>query len=558
MVSIAGATLAQPMGIPVDPPETLPDPTLGTPILCEHYYVPVPGSSGSCDPCPCIRFWPGAVFGNISWVLSNENGWHRDRRPAVMIQFASGGYLYNPRGVDSWWWVTPGNGTTFVPDEAVDEKKPNPDFDVTGSAELISGQNNIPDQFDVLMWRIKKAHAKGIRRIILHNPAGVQGVRYTEMSTPRNGISYPKYGGTDQSMNQFQAMPSWKQSYFRGDTAHPVYYAGREMDMLAWKRFVEEFCTTTPDLEPDKISLEIYCGGGIGSDPCKLNTNATMPNPVPGSSLPHRVRSFKEWEGDIATFQDLWSEPTAANSPYPKPMDPRDAYQLSVFWGQAEPWTESGVKTIWLDAASENIPTNARRWGSVELSHNPYLLSQNIRVGGETLPTIDPSALVPDDCSLAHMRWLTNSQVVMFNYNQPTRTFKQTIQLSKESTECHLFENSSLPLRWNEWREARQRGYVVGLYGGQFNSEIEVLKRWYSLGEIQVADFNGDGYISPFDYTDAWDAVHMPDRQPTDPIVYATGDFLQDGVINEDDWYEFIYYWDINRRTTKKLYHFRD
>ncbi len=557
---VSSAARAQTLVPSPVPSDQVPEPTPETVLLCDYYFVPAnqfPSCEGGC--CDLLSWPPGpsGTMGNSSWGMANP-AWARDRRPAVMIQFASAGWRLNPRSLADWWWITPNSPASLDADVAVDEKSPNPDMN--SNIELVPGYNSIPDQFDVLMRRIMRAHAQGIRRIIFHEPAGVQGVQQVGWSGYRGGQRYAIYGGTDHSMNQFLTMPDWKKKYFRSDPANPVY-AGTRLMTFTWDTFVSTYCTTNPDLEPDKMSIEVYIGGGIGTRTCQLNTMPTIPNPGPAEwYVPHRVSSFKQWHPNlpnVPVYEELWSEPHNS-ADFPKPIDPRDYYALTSFWSEIKPWTEIGVKTIWLDAAAQNIPSQARRWGTVEVAHSPFLTGQHIRFGGEAFPTLDNAGLVSDDCGLAALRWFTNSQVVMYNYSVPTRTFKP-FQLSKISTECHFLENSDLPLRWSEWAEARRRGYVVGLYYGQFGTEIEKLKRWYSIGNIQVADFDGDADVDMEDYNDAYTATHMSNRDPNDPLVFATGDILQnsDNVINEADWNKFLEFWTLRQGDTL-TYQFRD
>jgi hypothetical protein len=92
-------------------------------------------------------------------------------------------------------------------------------------------------------------------------------------------------------------------------------------------------------------------------------------------------------------------------------------------------------------------------------------------------------------------------------------------------------------LTWGEWQEARERGFVVSMYAGKGITQIELTKRWYTMGPIRVADFDGDGSVTFYDYWDGHAAIDAAIANPSGtPIkVFATGDINGDGVIDQLD-----------------------
>jgi hypothetical protein len=249
------------------------------------------------------------------------------------------------------------------------------------------------------------------------------------------------------------------------------------------------------------------------------------------------VQSFKQFgPGGIPLFNAFWSEPFEATHDL-FPLNPHFESHTAAFWREIKPWTDCGVRTIWLDASSSNTTTNPRRWGALEISHNPYLRSQGIRIGGETIPTFSTPNQAVDDCALAVMKWLANGQVIFTSGCDGTRPrqIKPIYDFNRANSEVHVADScDGGGLDWEEWRAARARGFVVSMYFGKGMPQVELTKRWYSMGTIVVADFNSDGVVNAQDDADAYAATH-----PTiaDTItVFATGDINEDGAINETDW----------------------
>lgn len=112
---------------------------------------------------------------------------------------------------------------------------------------------------------------------------------------------------------------------------------------------------------------------------------------------------------------------------------------------------------------------------------------------------------------------------------------------------------------WNVLGAARSFGYVLTVMNAGADFEggnadkaevIERLKRWYSMGPIRVADFNGDGGVDNQDLYDfrAAYAQYRDDAPAPGPdrpfTVYATCDLNQDGKVTIDDWNMFHDAWD--------------
>ncbi len=526
------------------------DPTVETLPWCANHLFPSQGyiasSGGDCvganGPYPSL----GTLPNGFSWANASPV-WHRDRRPAVMLQLASGGWEWNPRSLADWWWIDADNNkATLNDDVAVDVKKPSAQFDYIRPLVSDPQGNGIPDQFDALIYRMEYFRQQGFRRIILHNPAGVQGVKKAELIGPDvNGQYHWRYDGTNQSMNQFHGMPPWKQAYFKNPLGK-------------WQEYIQQWASSNPDAEPNKLSIEVYIGGGLSPYACEtIATSSTELNPDL-SSQPHRVASCVGIdEVGLPEYRYLWSQPYNAQNFTPYGIHPSVAGHMLEFAQQVFPWVNhAGVYTIWLDAASCNTPTQAYRWGSLELAHNPYLRSHGIRLGGETVPDIywiDQNGYheVPDDCAIANMKWLANTQVVMRQPTNGPRYFKPEFNFNpRQYSEVLLFDNGS-GLTWEECKTARQFGYVVSTYEGGASSsnpalanQVELIKHWYSMGSIRVADFDGNGTVNQTDYDMAEAAYQASMNHPNDVLftVYATGDFDNNGMIDVFDWMHFQNY----------------
>ncbi len=382
----------------------------------------------------------------------------------------------------------------------------------------------------------------------MHLPAGVMWGHQIGFDTP---TGLPILDGTNQSMTQFWGMPTWKQEYFRDPNG-------------AWQQFLSQYATDDPSnpANADKYSIEVYIGGGIGQNTCGIATLDTYYN---GDFSTKRIEAVVGYNdnGD-AEVEQRWREYTSENRA-PFPMHPGLEGNINAFWRQVYPWFQDqsstvldcGVRTIWLDAASENIDTSptypdrsARRWGAVEMAHNPWLTAHNVRIGGETFPDAPGPGGALDDCAVSNMRWLGNAVVATRLDNNNVRYFRWT--LNRENSEVHVLDDNNY-MGWAQWKEARTKGFVVSSWNVYNSNDIpgvyhsmqgELHKRWYSLGLIQVADFNGDGVISNFNdldaaaanaAIDAGIAYWQANAAQLWPTVFANGDIDGNGIINEDD-----------------------
>ena len=77
------------------------------------------------------------------------------------------------------------------------------------------------------------------------------------------------------------------------------------------------------------------------------------------------------------------------------------------------------------------------------------------------------------------------------------------------------------------------------------------MKRWYSMGWIQIADFNGDGIVNSTDLSMGQAAIQqslerIASNQTVWPIVYGNGDIDGDGDIDSFDNTYFTSYYHLN------------
>ncbi len=557
MVSSAGMVIARPDPVPDA------DSTAENILTCVYHLRPTNSVAPSGDLFNGALGWLGDVYPypiHNSWV-NDFPMWTPDRRPMMTIQLGSGDWAENPNGNNSEWYIPhyANGGTTILADSPEDSRSPNPDN--SSDTVWVQGPNGVPDQFDSLIRTLKRWREYGVRRVLLHLPAGVIGGKVSGYADGHDDDpNYAIYGGTTQSMNQFYGMPDWKQRYFRGEDLQFPNHPPQN----AWSVFMAAYPS-------DPMDIEVYVGGGIGKNTQGLGTEATV---VTGSQ-PTKISSFDRFIGtppnQIALYNDFWATPYGSNpgetAEPPYPIDPRATLPngLSMkanfdrFWRFTKPWYEEcGIMRLWLDTASENIPLSSKRWGSLEVSHNPYLTSLGVHIGGETIPTIDigipPNTVeILDDCAISFMPWFANFEVVSAEDNATThhRTWKTYAQtsLSRLNTEVHLLDNTG-HMDWDQYKYAREHGYVVGAYNAYATTGIkaaELMKRWYSMGWIQIADFNGDGVVNSTDLSMGQAAIlYGRTHNNVWPIVYGNGDIDGDGDIDEFDNTYFTSYYYLN------------
>ncbi len=557
LVCSVGLAVGQPTAIHGDAIEILGDPTPGNVPYCVGHVIPTNsvtwfGSSHDCGSevaCPLTPLVSAA-----SWAESNPI-WAMDRRPLMMVQMGSAAWTSNSRAAPEWWYGHFANELLYPsqPDDIARDEHTMEEGNFESSADWVTtgdGPNGIPDQFESLIRRIKRGAHYGFRRFAMHLPAGVIFGHQTGTDA---STGLPKLMGTHQSMSQFWGLPAWKQAYFRNPNG-------------AWQQFITQYATDDPSnpANSDKYSIEVYIGGGIGETTCSIFTQDTFHG---GDPQTRRVQGVVGYDssGD-PEIEYRWREYNGDNR-FPFPMHPGIEGNLAAFWRQVYPWVhdatimgttfpDCGIRTIWLDASSENenpsvaFPERgARRWGAVEMAHNPWMTSHNIRFGGEAFPNIGANLDSLDDCAVSNMRWLGNSEIALKLENN-VRVCRWT--LNPTNSEVHVLDNKDW-MGWAQWKEARTKGYVVSSYNVYNSGDIpgvyhsifgEYHKRWYSLGMIQVADFNGDGIVSNTNDLDAaaanaainagiayWQA-HGTQLWPT---VFGNGDIDGNGMIDEND-----------------------
>ncbi|MDX2148465.1 MAG: hypothetical protein SFZ23_13180 [Planctomycetota bacterium] len=513
----------------------------------------------------------GTLTPGYSWAAAAPT-WAKDRRPLAVFQMSSAGYTNNPRGNVDWWWLQTDGPSTFQADDARDFRTPRPlsdgiqRYDLIGNVEdgnQTAVPNGIPEAFDVMIRRIKVHADNGFRRFVLHLPGGTLGTKEDGFGPPcnGNGISLPKYtgGGTTQSMNQYVAMPQWKREYFTGF----VHLNGQPTTQLnAWGEFVRDYVSTSPDTEPDRISLEVYIGGSLSGagDHLNLATEQTAAVTVPplwdGGQRP--ADSFVEWDAlcEPVTTR-FWTESRIPAPITLIPIDPRVESHMRLFWMQIKPWVAAGFRTVWLDDVTANSLTKAQRWGFLELARNPYLRSQGIRLGGEAFPFSDVGNNSADDCALAVTRWFANSPVLYWSCSE--RTFRCDLTNRRTSSEVHFLANcGGPPMSAADYDYVRSSGYVLSFYtqsGPDGKVLVEQAKRWYSMGRIQVADFDGENGVTPADrdavYAIIAPFIANPNRTQPDICVFANGDIDGNGFVDANDWTFFESKWnpDNNQRS---------
>jgi hypothetical protein len=425
----------------------------------------------------------------------------------------------NPEGLRSWWRAE-GQAQDGGPvaDEPIDVD-----------------ENGHPDQFEALVWQLEKLYTEfGVRRFILWIPAGSY---FGYQKFLNNNVNLPYFIGQDLPANQWYGMPAWKRAQFSSSTgkfqqwraAHPSV----KFDLYMGAPLMDDACT-------------LHCRGGGKTYPGTLVNEPTLP------SSP-RVRY-------------VWTEhPTLANTRVQanrwvvrndfvndsRAIDPRDESHIDRIYTIFNPWIQSGIRTFWLDAAAVrecSDPTNPvydfsrPRWGVHELAYAPFLINRGVRIGGEAFPTVDDNGQNVNPCDIRQIPYL-GLDSWLYSRNNPDGTVDLTWRYtgsfdrylpppdnSFADTEPHWFAAGDIST-FERLGEARVRGYVVSPFYNMYRwhngilddvSMVRRVQRWYSMGEIQIADFNGDGVVGI-----------NPHPQ--------TG--LGAGTIERDDWYAFHQYW---------------
>lgn len=505
------------------------DPTPDNPFVCDGIFVsaglPPPTWTNSNDPrnCPPPSSSLTPLAPGFSWISTMHVP---DRRPAIHIQTWNGTWNDDARGLSPEWQG-----------DIVDEKRLSANLK---DLEHFPQGNGVPDQIEWLAGELERRYQDGWRRIIVRLPAGVA---FGRVLAPASGNDPPLIGGQTQSMNQFKSMPSWKQTW-----------------MLATNGPIQQFRARHPanpnnPNDENNLSLEVYIGFNIGAGSCTTCVNRNSEN---AAGLETAVRNV--WLGDRDEFGSAVEIPRIVTgcqqilSGAPSNVDltavdfsPRRQDHLNAVYDALIGWHTAGFRKIWLDTGADNFNLEGRRkrWAMLELAHNPFFRNTlGIQFGGEPLPYANDSATVVDDCTLRYAPFFTESDPVT-NWNlQPggpaatIRTFKG-FTFAKHLSEVLLAFNPTRPgepsFTFQETGEARRRGYILAPYNC-LDRYCEFAKRWYSMGVINVPDFNGDGNVAPADRLEliaaiaAYDPMNL--QQPT---VFATGDINADGAVNQSD-----------------------
>ncbi|MBU6411836.1 MAG: hypothetical protein KGS45_00035 [Planctomycetes bacterium] len=107
-------------------------------------------------------------------------------------------------------------------------------------------------------------------------------------------------------------------------------------------------------------------------------------------------------------------------------------------------------------------------------------------------------------------------------------------------------------LVWNDYRTFRQKNIILcmpKIYDPSSPDEVariaqERVKRWYSMGKILIADFDGDGEVTQADFDLGSTTILASISNAPWITVCATGDINNDGVIDYYDWADFQDSWD--------------
>jgi hypothetical protein len=487
--------------------------------LCRpDFTVPYnPSECAAVSQIPYILDQQGQPVPDPNYVLPEGSTWVNcdfvpDRRPIAWLQlFEPGAFKYkavrnnpndpnerlgNPRGLKAWWHIEGQNDLpTYQP--------PDP----------------VPKQFRELVELAEHLYQQGFRRFMLQLPAGAPFGRWNSDQNI--------FGGRNFSMNQWNAMPAWKQQEF----------ADANSAWLTWIN--EKYQNPNPIHHP---VIELYMAAPIGDGICTQLTSKNDPNHefgfdgVQQVSVPVRLDAFGEPVFEITWVTGFQSRTAAGD------FDPRKVDHIRYVLDQITPWMNIGVKRFWLDAGSnnQNGADGRRRWGSIELAYHPALRAAGCRFGTENLPVAgsDPN---PDFCTLSKMP--AYAHIVPQGWEDPSvlppnRTLWPNWQFPRQTTEVHLG-----PIQGNEalleLRRVRERGAIVDLFRCDDTEICERVKRVYSMGPIWIADFDGNRKVD----IDDLNLFTAFSSQPFTLAAFAWGDIDGNGVrdANDAQWFNSAY-----------------
>jgi hypothetical protein len=528
------------------------DPTPMNPVLCANLFNPPSPSNAQLlctwqSPNPPKQV---ALSGeNSTWIPPNTVPlpWQPFRQPAIMIQFFNGSHQLDPMGLD-WWWGRFERVTDAGVNLGDSPVKADTNEDIatlvfnlnTGEPrdlDTVLGSNGKPDRWEAFEWYLNEYYDNyGYRRFILKLPAGAVGRQ-------------------DFVVNQWQLLPAWKQDLFLNPNS----------PFNVWR-----------SEHPDAV-FEVYLGGPIPlglCTPCfKANTFSYPITSPPAPPYPP-LNGIAADTVSTSNLERLWRV-SCPNVPTAEQFVPWNQRHVDLMIQSIDPWLDANIKGIWLDAMSENEPATtrpnaARRRGLLELAYAPYLRFRGARVGAETFPdryiNNGGNADWIDDCAVAYTRWFGLSKVATtWTATAPPgqrRQFKPENQgwfFNRSNSEVLLAavavrETGRMedPYTSAEIGEARRRGFVIVQYNVSSDKQPvgEFVKRWYSMGKIRVADFDGNGAVvtdpnhPDHDLSKFQAAFNAAIVNPAALKVFANGDIDGDGDIDQSDKYIFEdYYW---------------
>ncbi|MDX2146908.1 MAG: hypothetical protein SFZ23_05250 [Planctomycetota bacterium] len=366
-------------------------------------------------------------------------------------------------------------------------------------------------------------------------------------------------------MNQWQLLPQWKKDLFSSPAS----------ELNAWKAAKNTPVQGQP-FEP--VVFEVYMAAPIPRGMC---SPCYKPNTTNPAALEGRIVSEQVAGSDPVRYEWQWTCPQLSGLNYEgEDFTPWSQRHVNYVVDCLQPWINAGIKNFWLDAAISNgfsIPDQrsyGRRRGTLELSYMPYFLQQGARFGGETFPDLASVNHWIDDCSVSYMPWFGLSTVatrypdtsvsppawrrVFHPANQGWNLVRSTSEVLFAPVTTRTWKSgsgvpefppeSNYPFTFKEIGEARKRGFVLSVYNcgapDQFGNEYcEYVKRWYSMGEVIVADFDGSGTIELdenkpnsdlIQFLNAFDATKQAIAAGQNPlIVFATGDANGNGVFED-------------------------
>lgn len=359
------------------------------------------------------------------------------------------------------------------------------------------------------------------------------------------------YIGQDIPMNQWFGMPPWKRQHFV--TANGL------LPLQTWL------------VNHGDATLEVYMGSCLMDDPCTLHAHgASVLHPVitqPGqpqepqavlvSDVPFGYISVNPW---IPLAAPRWFVKSGQTAPE-RVIDPRSPSQISRLWSTFGPWiNEAGIRRFWLDAGAwsdcnPNVSLAQRRWGVHELAYNPYLRSFNVRIGAENFPTTDEHARVLDQTAIRQIPYMALDSWLLETAETGPAIERWVAfgPLPKgaspwERSEGHVLIADQV-ITVDRMAEFRRYNYVLTVMNAMYPDKLIVqrqIQRWYTIGKIRIADFNGDMSVDEADYYDfvAAYALYNDDSGggPTTRGVtcYATCDLNRDGKVDLADWSKFM------------------